>query len=62
MGTYCYVPKTKSPISYAFNITWLNIIIIKEYLSGFRKGCNFYVGFSICIIKPVIVHSIRVFS
>ena len=21
--------------SYAFNITWLNVIIVKEYLSGF---------------------------
>ena len=24
--TYCHVPKTMSPISYAFNITWLNVI------------------------------------
>ena len=24
-----------SPFSYQFNITWLNIIIVKEYLSGF---------------------------
>ena len=37
MGTYCHVPKTMSPISYAFNITWLNIIIVKEYLSGFKR-------------------------
>ena len=25
------MPKTMSPISYAFNITWLNVIIGKEY-------------------------------
>ena len=35
MGDYCHVPKTITVISYAFNITWLNIIIVKEYLSGF---------------------------
>ena len=29
------MPKTTSPISYAFNITWLNVIIVKEYLSDF---------------------------
>ena len=28
-----YVPKTMSFISYALNITWLNVIIVKEYLS-----------------------------
>ena len=26
--------KTMSPISYQFNITWLNIIIVKEYVSS----------------------------
>ena len=31
------VPKTMamSPISYQFDITWLYVIIVKEYLSGF---------------------------
>ena len=24
-----------SPISYQLNISWLNVIIVKEYLSGF---------------------------
>ena len=30
-----HVPKTMCPISYAFNITLLDIIIVKEYLRGF---------------------------
>ena len=37
MGAYCHVPKTMPPISYAFNNTWLNIIIVKECLSGFSS-------------------------
>ena len=28
------MPKTMSPISYQFNITWLNVIIVKEYLTA----------------------------
>ena len=31
MGGWCHVPKTMSPISYVFYITWL----VKEYLNGF---------------------------
>ena len=44
----CHVPKTMSPISYRFNITWLHVIIVKEYLGGF-------------VIITVIVRSIRGF-
>ena len=39
MGGLCHVPKIMSTISYAFNITWLNVLIVKEYLSGFISLC-----------------------
>ena len=35
MGGLCQVPKIMYIISYAFNITLLIVIIIKDYLSGF---------------------------
>ena len=35
------MPKTMSPISYqVINITWLNVIIVKEYLNSFISLCN----------------------
>ena len=35
MGGVCQVPNIMYTISYAFNITLLIIIIVKDYLSGF---------------------------
>ena len=37
MGGLCQVPKIMYTISYAFNITWLIVIIVKDYLSGFMS-------------------------
>ena len=54
------MPNTLSPIFYALNNTWLSIIIVKEYLSGFIS-LYFYVCFSQHAIKPKIVHAIREF-
>ena len=34
MGGLCQVSKIMYTISYAFNITWLIIIIVKDYLSS----------------------------
>ena len=50
MGGLCgrCVPSAKNHvyyISYAFNITWLIVIIVKDYLSGFM---SIYVCFPRC--------------
>ena len=37
MGGLYQVPKIMYTISYAFNITLLNVIIVKDYLSGFMS-------------------------
>ena len=37
MGGLCQVPKIMYTIPYAFNITWLIVIIVKVYLSGFMS-------------------------
>ena len=37
MDSLCQVPKIMYTISYAFNITWLIVIIVKDYLSGFMS-------------------------
>ena len=39
MGGLCQVPKIMYTISYAFNITLLIVIIVKEYLNGFISVC-----------------------
>ena len=44
--------KTMSSISYAFNITWLNIIIVKEHLSGFYKLIMFMSAFQNVPLNP----------
>ena len=45
MDGLCQVPKIMYNISYAFNITWLIVIIVKDYLSGFM---SIYVCFPRC--------------
>ena len=45
MGGLCQVPKIMYTISYAFNITLLIVIIVKNYLSGFM---SIYVCFPRC--------------
>ena len=57
MGSLCQVPKIMYTISYAFNITLLTIIIVKDYLSGF---ISIYVSFQDAP-KPWIMRFIRGF-
>ena len=57
MGSLCQVPKIMYTISYAFNITLLIIIIVKDYLSGFWV----YVSAFQDAPKPRIVHFITRF-
>ena len=45
MGGLCQVPKIMYTISYAINITWLIVIIVKDYLSSFM---SIYVCFPRC--------------
>ena len=57
MGGLCQVPKIMYTIFYAFNITWLIVIIVKDYLSGFM---SIYVCFPRCF-KTQIVRFMRGF-
>ena len=45
MDGLCQVPKIMYTISYAFNITRLIVIIVKDYLNGFM---SIYVCFPRC--------------
>ena len=45
MGGLCQVPKIMYIVSYAFNLTLLIVIIVKDYLRGF---ISIYVCFPRC--------------
>ena len=47
MGGLCQVPKIMHTISYAFNITWKIVIIVKDYLNGF-------LSVAICLLSKML--------
>ena len=57
MGGLCQVPKIMYAISYAFNITWMIVIIVKDYLSALSVYTSAFQDAS----KPGIMHFIRGF-
>ena len=57
MGGSCQVPKLMYTISYAFNITLLIVIIVKDYLSSFMSIMSAFQDAP----KPQNMHFIRGF-